>query len=517
MTPDPNQDTPDPLLQVPPSAAGLTTKVVKGSIWTFGGQILPMAVSFVATPITIRLMSREEFGIFSLLLILPNFLLFADAGMSLASTKFASEAYANNDRKTEANIVFTAFVIGLFSIVPIAATVFLAAPKIVGLLGVPSSLYSDSVLATRITAGTILLNLFCTIVNTPELARLRMDINTGINTFSRILGVLLVPLAVYFGMGLVGAASVLFLSAVVNLVGHVLAALHLLPELRRSSFDRSGMRSLLRFGLPLVVGVTAGAFLGNVDRTIVSNLASVEAVAYYGVAFTFVSLVTLFSGAMVQSLIPAFSQLGGTSSAKAAQRLYTHSLRLVFVALLPALVILLIGARPFFALWAGEDFARESTPILYMSLAGLLFTVPAYPPYAAVVANGGTGMMARLFLFETVPYLALAALLTYRLGAKGAALAWSCRMVFEAVIWFSNADRRYKLDVGRAGLGGIFAAASVLFLPIFAWAFSGKMLPVSLLLLISLVVYALLLWKKVLWLEEKDWISHSLWRFTRWR
>jgi len=38
-----------------PSTVGMTTMVVKGSVWTLAGQVLPMFASLVTAPIIIRL------------------------------------------------------------------------------------------------------------------------------------------------------------------------------------------------------------------------------------------------------------------------------------------------------------------------------------------------------------------------------------------------------------------------------------------------------------------------------
>ncbi len=64
----------------------MTTKVVKGSLWTLAGQIAPMAVTLIATPFTIRLLGSEGYGVFVLVALIPTYLGFADFGMGLGST-----------------------------------------------------------------------------------------------------------------------------------------------------------------------------------------------------------------------------------------------------------------------------------------------------------------------------------------------------------------------------------------------------------------------------------------------
>src|SRR6476659_4524658 len=98
----------------------MTTKVVKGSLWTLAGQVLPLGVSLVTTPFVIRMLGAEGYGVLILIGLIPTYLGFADFGMSTASTKYASEAYAERDSEKEARIVRTSAVIALASCSPIA-------------------------------------------------------------------------------------------------------------------------------------------------------------------------------------------------------------------------------------------------------------------------------------------------------------------------------------------------------------------------------------------------------------
>ena len=75
----------------------MTTKVVKGTLWTMVGLMVPILLSLVSTPIVTRLLGAEGYGLLVLILLIPNYLNFADFGMNIASTKFGSAAYAEGD------------------------------------------------------------------------------------------------------------------------------------------------------------------------------------------------------------------------------------------------------------------------------------------------------------------------------------------------------------------------------------------------------------------------------------
>ena len=122
----------------------MTTKVVKGSLWTLAGQVLPLGISLITSPIVIRLFGAEGYGAMILVLLIPGYLGFADFGMGMASTKFASEAYASGSRDRGPRIVRTAALIALGTSVPFATVLFLLSGTVVGWFNVPEHLLGEA-------------------------------------------------------------------------------------------------------------------------------------------------------------------------------------------------------------------------------------------------------------------------------------------------------------------------------------------------------------------------------------
>src|SRR5437763_2498431 len=110
MTPESAESVPAALQ---PSTAGMTTRVVKGSLWTLAGLVLPLFASLATTPMIIRLLGSEGYGVLILIGLIPPYFSFSDLGMGMASTQFASEAYARGDLDEEAKAIRTAALIAL--------------------------------------------------------------------------------------------------------------------------------------------------------------------------------------------------------------------------------------------------------------------------------------------------------------------------------------------------------------------------------------------------------------------
>ncbi len=507
MHPDPIVTENDQTFSQRP-VSGLTFKVVKGSLWTAAGQVGPMAVSLVATPFTIRLLGSEGYGAFVLLGLIPNYLLFADMGMSMASTKFASEAYASEQSEKEAGIVRTAALLALIISVPLAILLFSFADQVLDVFTVPEHLRFDAVVALRLASMTFVISLLCGIFNTPQLTRLRMDLNTMINAGSRIAGLIATPIVIYLGYGLIGAATVLLIAAVLNLIGHLLVSRHLLAELFSLSIDKPSVRPMLRFGGALALSSIAAGFLTNAEKGILAATVSTEALAFYSVAFMLASITILFAGAMTQSLIPAFSQLISPEKAAILHALFARGVMLILVALIPGSVFLFIVAQPFFTAWAGTEFGQQSTLPFYILLAGLLINIPAFVPYSLLISLGKTEIVAKLYWLEIIPYAVLVFVLTHFLGVVGAALAWSVRMAFDGLIFFWLAKKE-KVS-GALFRNGNYAIpfAAVFYIPVLAIniLFDISLVWIGVVFALTTVIFFLAIWRNALLAEERTWL-----------
>jgi O-antigen/teichoic acid export membrane protein len=491
----------------------MTTKVVKGSIWTFAGQAAPLAASLVATPFIIRLLGAESYGVFVLICLIPTYIVFADLGMGLGSTKFGSEAYARGSGEAEAKVVRTAALIAFLASCPFAAAIFIFSLPILRLLNVPEHLLSDASIALRIVSITVVTNFLNLVINTPQMTRLRMDLNTLVNSGVRIVSLLTIPVVLYLGGGIIGAVTVMLVASVLTLAGHLAVSRMLLRDLLGISINRELIRPLLKFGGPLAVSVIAATLLGNVEKLVLTRVTTVETLAFYSVAFTFATMATLFSSAMGQSLIPAFSQLLTNNTRDQLNNLFSRSLRINILGFIPLLVFLFAIARPFFTIWAGEDFGRESTLPFYVLLLGLLFNLVAYVPYSTLMAAGRTGIFAKLYWLELMPYVFAAAFLTISFGAVGAAAAWSLRVIVDAVliVWLAKQSVGVSINIFHGKGLRFLLLLVVLTPPLLVVGFIGyNSIWLVILYPLCVTIYLLLVWKNFLESEEKVWLSNTI-------
>lgn len=499
-----------PLETETPSTKGMTTRVVKGSLWTLAGQVLPLFVSLISTHFVIRFLGSEGYGIVILVGLIPGYFAFADLGMGIASTKFGSEAYGRGERKAEGEIVRTATFIALLCSLAIAVPIFIFSRWIVAdWFNVSENFQSSASIALKITSVSFVLGILASVLNTPQIARLRMDLNTLVNAAPKILMGIATPLVLYFGGYIIEAVLVALFAAVLIFAGTVFTSGKLLPELYQPTINRAYFKPLLKFGGGWLIAMIAAILLTNVEKILLARYVSVQSLAYYSIAFTFANMAAMFSQAMTQSLVPAFSQLLAPDKKIEFETLFARSIRLNLIWILPAIMFMFVAAKPFFTIWAGAEFGIESSPPFYVLLFGLFFNILAYIPHSTIIASGKTDVLAKLYWAELVLYILAAVWLVNSYQIIGAAAAWSLRVIIDAIaiIWLAKKITSASFTFFNHFIGLILGV--ILLLPpiIFAYFFDNFSLWLIPLGGICLASYSLFIWKTFVDSDEKKWIK----------
>jgi O-antigen/teichoic acid export membrane protein len=492
----------------PRFGAGLTSRVVQGSFWNLGGQGVTMLATLVATPFTIRLLGAQSYGVLTLVHVLIGYLSFGDLGMGTASTRFGSHAYAKGDERGEATAIWSALALAVIPATTLAILLMFGAPLLVDHgLHLPASIRDVAIVAMRLAAVGFLARAVAGVFNTPAFVRLRMDLVALITAGTAAGQILLIPVVLLLGGGLTSAVMVVASAAIATAILYGIVGVRLLPTLRQPHIDRALLKPLARFGGALVVSSMTATLLANSEKVLLPRFASVQALAFYSIAFTLAYMPTQLPSTIVQSLVPAFSQLNVRPDRDAMQLLYRRALHGMLFWAVPAAMFVCAVAQPFFTVWAGAEFGRESTLPLYLLMGGVVAEIMTYVPYALLIALGRTDIIARLNLSLVIPYVILSAILIHRFGAIGAAIAWSLRTLTGAVAlaYFAYRASGFAYSPWPDNKRAYSAAAAVLLLPvpIVAMLTMSAMLRATV-AAVAVAAYAFLILTRVLSDDERN-------------
>jgi O-antigen/teichoic acid export membrane protein len=422
-------------------------RVATGGMWAFGGRGASLIAVLVATPFTIRLLGPSRYGLLALLQSALTWAILTDLGMGTASTKLATEQYAEGDSRGESSVVWTALAITVGTTACAAAGAGIAAPVIVtDLLHVQGSLYGPGVVALRIACALLLVQVFIGTINTPQLVRLRWGGYTLVTQGVSVLQVVGIPigLAVASG-GVVTAAWVTLAAALIGALATLLLSARSQPSLFRSGPQRRWVRPLLAYGGALSVAGIAAIPLSTAERFFLAHYRSTASVAYYAVAMSLGTILAEVPYALIAPLMPGLVHLEASGQLDERRALYTKALQGLFLTCAPAALLLAFVAQPFLSVWAGPAYGQHGTGPFIVILAGELFLSLGYVPNSYLLAAGRTKLLALIDVSEVGPYLVMAALITARWGAVGAAAVWSARVIVSTLLYFGAAK--------RAGLG----------------------------------------------------------------
>ena len=489
----------------------MTTRVVKGSLWTLAGQVLPLFASLATTPIIIRLLGSEGYGVLILIGLIPTYFSFSELGMGMASTRFASEAYSRGDLIEEAKAIRTAALIALVCSTIVAIPIAVFAGPIISQFNVPDGLNQQAILALRISSATFVTAILCGVLNTAQLTRLRMDLNAAINGVSKVLSSVGTVAVLYLGGSIVGAAVWFFIIGLLNVAAHILVSGSLLKQFLDISIDRRLIKPLLRFGGGLALSAVAAVMLVNLEKLLVGRFISVESLAFYTIAFSLASTATMFSSAMIQSLVPAFSQLLGDEKREQFNDLFVRSLKLNIVWLLPALAAMAVIAKPFFTVWAGSDFGRSSTGPFHVLLVGILFSVVSVVPWASIVAVGRTDLIAKVHWIELLPYAIAAVALISAFGMIGAATVWSIRAGVDSLVflWLSRKMAHTRTGLRRSLPAALFGLVVLTPAVVISLIYESTSLFLIAAVPICIVLYTIVVWRSFVTSDERIWIREK--------
>jgi O-antigen/teichoic acid export membrane protein len=430
--------TPPPLN----ATVSVSKKVAHGTVWSVGGRLAAMMAAFVSTPFQTRILGPEQYGIWALANTLIAYLTYTSLGMGDASTRFAAKPYIREDAEGETAVVWTSLLITLFpAVVGMIVVILAAGPLVEGVFDVPRHLHSAAVLVVQLTALGVVAQIVANVFNTPQLVRLRYDMYASLSTALLIAQHVAIVIILLLGGGLPGVVWMVTSCSVLAALTHAFASRLLQPALFRPRIDVTLVGPLLRFGGAATLSGLLGWVLQSSERLCLAHFGSVQDLAYYSVAASLVSLVSLIPSSMGTTLLPALSTLHAAKEKILLERLCIQSLRANLFYTLPVAFMLCVVGQPFLSVWAGPEYAQHGTIPLYCLTPGIVFNSMIYVPLNLLNASGRAGTVLTCNLIEIIPHIAYTCFLTFQFGAAGAALAWGLRWLFHAILLFTAARK----------------------------------------------------------------------------
>ncbi len=510
----PELSTPGGLEATHPRVAGYGSLLARNTLWNLFGGAAPFAIAVFSIPILIHHLGVDRYGVIALASLVIGYFGLFDFGLGRAVTKLVADAVGAGDERQIPAIAWTSlFLMALFGTCG-AVTMWALSPWLVDrMLTIPRLLQPETLGAFRVLAVSLPF-----VITAGNLA----GILAGAQRFD-LINLVRVPLGSFTFLGplmvLPFSCSVLWIVAALvvgRLVGWLvllLLCLRVFPEIRDEiRMSRALMRPLLNFGAWVTVTGVSAPVLENIGRFMLGALVSTAAVTYYAVPYQVVTRLLIIPTALSGVLFPAFS----SAFVQRQQRilfLFERAVVYVFIALFPAVLVIITFAPEGLDMWLGAGFARQSTWAVRWLALGVFANGFAYLAFALVQAANRPDLTGKLHIVEAPLQILLLWLMLPRYKVTGAAVAWAISIWADAVIlcllaaWLVPGIRRVIVRTGLAiGLSVCILAGGLLSMSIvMKLSFVG----------LILISFAVLTWFKLLLPIEKANIYDVLRQPTR--
>jgi O-antigen/teichoic acid export membrane protein len=300
----------------------------------------------------------------------------------------------------------------------------------------------------------------------------------------------------------------LFVIVVVLLVGRVAAwawnlwmVFHIMPHVKAfRAWNPARLREILTFGGWVTVSSVVLPITSSIDRIFITTYLSISVVAYYATPMELVSKLWIIAGAVGGTLFPEFASRF-FHSRESAEALYRRGLKYLFAVLFPVILLLTAYAGEGLALWLSPEFAVAAAPVLQWLALGTLIGGLAQVPYFFLLGVGRPQIPALLHILELVLYAAALYLLTRWDGIRGAAIAFTLRVLFDflAQFFFSARLLHFRPRAYRNILLPLFAILGILV----CFQAAIPAVPKAVLVLALLAAHGYVLWTRILEAPDK--------------
>ncbi|HOT00286.1 MAG TPA: oligosaccharide flippase family protein [Acidobacteriota bacterium] len=466
-------------------------------------------LSLLVTPYIIVHLANDAYGVFMLALLIINYLEYLYLGLGDSVTKNLSACTDPDRRNRIINSTFFVFIV--MGLVTGASLVLFTRFTLLGTFKIPDQIAAGAQFVFYVLAASFAVNLPLSTFASALRGLQRLDLLNRVLILQATVSSAAMLIALSLGWGLEGLILAYAAFNAIGFTANIGLLKRVFPDFRLSWrwFDRSEIRTLIRYAVPSTIGGLSFLVIFQCNVPMLSMYLPVGIVTYYIVANQLASQIWLIASLVYGAMFPLVSQLHSEDNLDGVRELYTSSTILILSVTLPVAVTLFAFADRIFLFWLAGDYQLAVLPLRILSVAWLISTLGT----ASSFTSRGIGrprIDATLAVTMALATIGLNVIAIPTLGIAGAlAVAVAVQLVGSAVnIWLVTRIIRlesranYLSRVSKVLLVGLFPA--VVLIP------SWPSLPLTVTQgLLYLGGYGWVLWRYC-WSQSEKSVLHSL-------
>lgn len=353
-------------------------QISSGILLSFASQIIAIVVGLTYTPLMIRILGQDEYGLYQLAQSIVNYLNLMNLGFNGAYIRYYSIAKTKNDKKEIDNI--NGMFMKTFLIIAVLCLIMgFTFTANVSLLG--TQITEGQYATAKILMVIMVINLAISFPNSLYTAFIsaneRFVFQKTVNIVSNILIPLLnIPL-LYMGLGSIGVVLVtLFLSVLRLLINVVYCKTKLDYKNNLRYFDKEIFADLFKFTFFIFLSDMVDQLNSNVDKLLLGGLMGTTAVAVYSVSYNLNHYRMILSWIIPEMYIPKINRLVIEEKDKeGTSLLFTKVGKLNNYLMILIITGFALVGKEFVVLWVGNEYYLSYYCTLILMVSGYIAAV----------------------------------------------------------------------------------------------------------------------------------------------
>ncbi len=405
-------------------------------------MILPVAFSLIVTPLIMRKLGVESYGLFVVINVLVGLLSLLDFGLIPTLIKSIAFHYEKNDFPNLYKVINSAVFIYLGLGFVVSVLLFFLKDIVLRSLNIEIS-QKEVWLTMSLAALIFTANGIRVVVGSILNGLQRYDLGAKIMMWNVLLLNFLMLSFVYAGGGFLALISSQLISVVFLIGGYYYHSKKLIPLWKlKLEFDKKLILPELRFGGFAFVNQIASTALFQLDKLLLSAILGPAAVPYYALPGTVAQKMQDVSSSLSGVLFPLSTKLHTSNENERSQTIYRRSITLTAFIMASLAFVVVLFSREIMKYWLGQDFADKSTDTLVV-LGITYFVLGVFLPLSNfLLGKGASKDLALINMTMLVIDISAFLWLVPNHGVLGAAWAYMIS-VAPVPFFFYYAERKY--------------------------------------------------------------------------
>ena len=428
-------------------------RFVANVVWNWTGTAASLFTAFILSPILIRKLGPDGYGVWALSFAMADYYWFFDFGFRSATVKYVAHYTATGESNKVGEVISSSLVYAALVGVTTLAAVALSARQIVRFFQVAEEFREPFAVVIVLVAASWCLGLILGLPAVSLEAVQRFDITNRVSVIATATRAAGQGLLLYLGFGLIPLAVVTVGS---QILGHVLNCLWFRQVFRNVPIGfRHGSRATLQqlggFGIHSFMITISSQFQNQAAPVLIGHFLPAAFAGFYSLPMRLIQYTAEFVGRIGVVTNTNAAELSAKGDSRGLAKLPIYTNRYCLVIFMPLAILFWGYGRQFFEFWAGPRAAPYCAAVLPILLAGnLIGVVGQFSSSMLLLGMGRHQRYAQGMVLEMLLGLALLAFAIPRYGIVGAAWVTASLMVANRGLYLSYlASRNIQVSLPR--------------------------------------------------------------------